>query len=117
GVRQPLTGAVRGDEVLEDRQALAVVRLDRPRDDLALGVGHQTTHTGDLTDLVPVTTGTRHDHPQDVVRLREVLPHDLVDLVGRLGPDVDELRAALLLATPAEVVLALDLLGLDLVAL
>ena len=58
GVGQTLAGTVRGDEVLEHRQALAVVRLDRARDDLALRVGHQTTHTGDLAHLHPVTTGT-----------------------------------------------------------
>src|SRR5690606_26525558 len=109
GVRQTLTGAVRRGEVLEDGQALAVVRLDRPRDDLALRVGDQTTHTGDLAHLVPVTTGTGGHHPEDVVVRREVLPHDLVDLVGRLGPDVDELGAALLLTAATEVVLALDL--------
>src|SRR2546430_9767170 len=33
--------AVRGDEVLQDGQALAEVGLDRARDDLALRVGHQ----------------------------------------------------------------------------
>jgi hypothetical protein len=41
GVGQTLPGAVRRDEVLEHGQALAEVRLDRPRDDLALGVGDQ----------------------------------------------------------------------------
>src|SRR5699024_10525967 len=35
-VREALAGTVGGDEVLEDGQALAVVRLDGARDDLAL---------------------------------------------------------------------------------
>src|SRR5690606_34101407 len=111
GVRQTLAGAVRRDEVLEDGQALAVVGLDRARDDLALRVRHETAHTGDLTDLHPVTTGTRADHPVHgvaVVRL-EVLAHDRRDLVRRLGPDLDELLTALVVRDQTAVVLLLDL--------
>ena len=59
GVGQTLTGTVAGDEVLQHRQALAEVRLDRPRDDVTLRVRHQTTHSGDLTDLHHVSAGTR----------------------------------------------------------
>ena len=70
GVGQTLAGTVRGDEVLQHGQALAEVRLDRARDDLALRVGHQTTHAGDLADLHPVTAGARGDHHVDGVRRR-----------------------------------------------
>ena len=71
GVGQTLTSTVTGDEVLEHRQALAEVRLDRARDDLALRVGHQTTHSRDLPDLHPVTASTRVDHHVDRVGLLE----------------------------------------------
>src|SRR6478609_2487284 len=111
GVRQTLAGAVRRDEVLEDGQALAVVGLDRARDDLALRVRHEAAHAGDLTDLHPVTTGTRADHAVHgvaVVRL-EVLAHDRRDLVRRLGPDLDELLTALVVRDETTVVLLLDL--------
>src|SRR5690606_17055564 len=51
GVRQTLTGTVRGAEVLQHGQALSVRRLDRTRYRLVLRVRHQSTHTGDLTHL------------------------------------------------------------------
>ena len=59
GVGQALAGAVGGDEVLQHGQALAEAGLDRPRDGLALGVGDQAPHAGDLPDLHRVTTGAR----------------------------------------------------------
>src|SRR5690606_31008280 len=91
GVGQTLTGTVRRDEVLRHRQTLAVRGDDRTRDDLTLGVVHQTTHTGDVPDLQPVTTSARRHHAVDGVVLGEVLAHRGLDLVGRLGPDLDEL--------------------------
>src|SRR5690606_17949346 len=117
GVRQTLAGAVRRDEVLEDGQALAVVGLDRARDDLALRVRHETAHTGDLTDLHPVTAGARAHHAHDGVALvaLEVLTHGRRDTVGRLRPDLDELLTALVVGDQTLVELLLDLEGPSLV--
>ena len=115
GIRQALAGAVRGDEVLQDREPLLVVGEDRACDDLALRVRHQTTHTGDLAHLHPVASGTRVHHPVDRVGRLEVLTHGLVDLVGRLGPDIDQLGIALDLGDQTEVTVLLDLRGLGLV--
>ena len=114
-VGQTLAGTVRGDEVLQHRQALAEVGLDRTRDDLALRVGHQTTHTGDLPHLHHVSAGTRVDHDVDGVGLREVALHLLGDLAGRLGPDLHQLLTALLLGDHTAQVLLLDLLRVLLV--
>src|ERR1700753_3319201 len=61
GVGQALAGAVGGDEVLHHRQPFPEAGLDRPRDGLTLGVGDQTTHTGDLPDLHHVASGTGVD--------------------------------------------------------
>ena len=58
GISQTLTSAVGSDEVLENRQALAVVRLNGLLDQLLLRVRHQTTHTSQLLNLRPVTTST-----------------------------------------------------------
>ena len=111
GVGQTLAGAVGGDEVLEHREAFTEVALDRARDDLTTRVGDETAHTGDLTHLHDVSSGTRADHHVDRVerrRLHEIL-HGLRDLVGRVGPDLDLLLTALVVGDDAALVLALDL--------
>src|SRR6478736_1416897 len=116
GIGQTLTGTVRGDEVFQHRQALAVGGLDRARDDLALRVGHQATDTRDLADLHPVTTGTAGHHAVDGVHRRQAVTHRLGDLVGCLVPDLDQFLATLVVVDQALVVLALDLRGHGLVA-
>src|SRR5262245_21814913 len=107
-VGQTLARAVGRDEVLEHGQALAEVRLDRPRDDLALRVGHQAAHAGDLADLHDVPAGTRVGHHVDRVGLAELGLHRVLDLVGRIGPDRDELLTALVVGDDALAVLGLD---------
>ncbi len=113
GVGETLAGAVRRDEVLEHRQTLAEVRLDRARDDLALRVGHQTTHTGDLADLSHVSASARVDDHVDRVGLLERRLHRLRDLDRGGVPDLDELLATLLVGDQAPLVLLLDLRGLS----
>ncbi|MCY1224074.1 hypothetical protein D9M72_362180 [compost metagenome] len=102
---------MRRDEVFQHGQALAVGGLDRTRDDLTLRVGHQATDTRDLTDLHPVTTCAGGHHAVDGVHRRQVVTHDLRDLVGRLVPDLDQFLATLVVVDQALVVLALDLGG------
>src|SRR4029079_14629002 len=85
-VGETLTGAVGRDEVLEHRQALHEVGLDRALDDLALRVCHQTAHPRQLADLVERPEGARVDHHEDRVRLVEVLLHGVRALVGLLAP-------------------------------
>ena len=97
GVDEALTGAGRGDEVLEHRQALTEVGLDRPGDHVASGVGHQAAHAGDLADLHHVPAGARAHHHVDGVELLllEDLLHRGADLVGGGRPDLHFLLAPL----------------------
>ena len=110
-VGQTLAGTVRRDEVLRHRQTLAVRGDDRTGDDLTLGVVHQASHTGDVPDLQPVATSTRRHHAVDGVVLGEVRAHRGLDLVGRLGPDLDELLATLGVGRETLLELRLDLGG------
>jgi hypothetical protein len=116
GVGQSLAGAVGRDEVLEHRQALDEVGLDRPLDDLALRVGHQAAHAGQLADLLERAARARVGHHEDRVQLVEVLDHRVGDLVGAGVPALDDGLVALLLGDQAGVVLLLDLRDLGLVA-
>src|SRR6266568_8092748 len=81
GVGQTLAGAVRGDEVLQHGQPLAEAGLDRPRDDLALRVGHEPSDRRDLPELEQVTASTRVDHLPQRVLLGQRRLHLLADLV------------------------------------
>ena len=105
-VREALAGAVGRREVLEDREPLTEVRLDRVLDDLAdptrellLRLGHQAAHPGQLTDLVTRATGARVEHHEDgveaVLRLPHALDHRIGDVVVRVRPGVDDLIVAL----------------------
>ena len=92
GVGEALAGAVGRDEVLEHRQALHEVGLDRALDDLALRIRHQAAHPGELADLLERSAGSRVGHHVDRVELVEVVLHRLGDLVG--GPVPEHPRAA-----------------------
>jgi hypothetical protein len=99
------------DEVLGDRESLAVARDDRTRDRLTLRVRHETTDTRDVAHLQPVASSAGGHHPVDVVVLRERVLHRTGDLVGGLGPDVDQLTTARGVVDETLVELALDLRG------
>ena len=113
GVGETLAGTVRGDEVLEDREAFTEVRLDRPRDDLSSWVGDEATHTGDLLHLQQVAAGTRAHHHVDRVELLRLhlFLHRVTDAGRGLAPDLDLLLTPLVVGDDAALVLALDLLG------
>src|SRR4051812_958982 len=114
-VGQALARAVGRDEVLEHRQALHEVGLDRSLDDLALRIRHQASHAGQLADLLERATGTRVGHHEDRVEDVQVLLHRLTHLVGGRRPLLDDALVALLLRDQARVVLVLDLAHLALV--
>ncbi len=115
GIGQTLTGAVRGDEVLQHVQAFAEVGGDGGFDDLARGLGHQTAHTGKLADLLFGTAraGVGHDVNRIEVAAGAVVlfhgrEHFVGNLLRNLGPDFDDLVVALAVGDGAVLILAFD---------
>ena len=117
-IGKTLTGAVRRDEVLQNGQTLAEARKNRLFDNLTARLGHQTTQTGQLTDLCLVTSGARIHHQANRVVLLlalvgvQRLEHHRTDLIGTMGPDIDHLVVAFLVGDDALLVLLLDLTDL-----
>ena len=58
GISQTFTSTVRRTEVLQYRQTFSEVRLDGSLDNLPGRLGHQTTHTSKLPNLLDTTTST-----------------------------------------------------------
>ena len=118
GVREALAGAVRGDEVLEDRQPFAEVRDDRVLDQFARRAGeallrlrHQAAHAGQLAHLLLRTAGAGIDHHvervEPVVRMLQRVEQLLRHPARRAGPDVDDLVVPFALGDEAADILAL----------
>ena len=122
GIGKTLAGTVGRDEVLEHRQTLLEVCQNWVLDNLVtafnarlLRLGHQTTHTGELTNLVLRTTGTRVEHHEYRVEALLVGSNLLHQLVGEfgidVGPDIDDLVVTLVVGDSTHVIVHLDLLG------
>ena len=91
GIRQPLTSAVRRNEIFKHGQTVSEARFNGNFDFLTLRVHHQTAHTGKLFDLVDRTAGAgiRH-HPDGVELIRfALLLKQLGYFRSRLVPLVD----------------------------
>jgi len=114
GVGETLAGAVRGDEVLEHREALAEVRGDGRLDDRAVGLGHEAAHAAELVHLRAVTAraGVHHEiHGVDFLAaliVHEGAEHDVRDGVVCLRPRIDDLVVALAVGNDAAAVLLVD---------
>ena len=72
------------DEVLVNIQAFAKVRNDRCFDNGTIRLGHQTTHTGQLTNLCSRTTSARIGHHENRIErfLIDSLALGVDDLLG-----------------------------------
>ena len=80
--RPTFAGTVGRNEVFQHGEAFAEVCLDRHLDGLTGWVSHETAHTGELTDLLVVTTGTGGGHHVDGVELIETGEQGVTDVVG-----------------------------------
>jgi hypothetical protein len=112
-IDETLTGAWRGDEELEHCEAFAVARLDGSRNHVAARVGDQPAHAGDLAHLQHVAASTRTDHHVERVELHRLERdlHRVLDLGGRLGPDLDLFLTTLPIGDDTATELLLDLVG------
>ena len=114
GISQTLTCAVRRDEVLEHGEAFAEVRRDGRLDDFAGRLGHQSAHTGELTNLLLRTAGAGVGHDVDrvhgsfLVRLLHVAEHLIGNLLGHSRPDLDDLVRTLAVGDRAVQILLLN---------
>ena len=126
-ISQTLTGTMGCDEVFEHAHTLLEVGEDRILDNLcALGtsllrLGHQTTHTSELGNLVGRTTGSGVEHHIDgiesLVSLGHVLHHRLLEVVVDVGPSINHLVVALLVSDETHTVVGTHLIDLILTLL
>ena len=127
GISQTLTGTVSRDEVLQHRHTLLEVRQNGVLNDLStlgaclLGLGHQTTHTGELTDLVLTTTGTGVEHHEygveALVGLGHLLHQNVAKVVVDMCPGIDNLVVTLVVGNETHVVVLGNLLNLGITLL
>ena len=116
GIGEALPRAVRRDEELDDRQALAEIGADGQLDDVARRLCHEAAHARELPYLVAASARARVGHHVDVVEACPValegLHHHRGQFLVRLGPDLHDSVIALFLRDVAGEVLLLD--GVDL---
>ena len=129
GISQTLTSTVSRDEVLQNIQTFAEVRSNRGLDDRAIGLGHQASHTGKLTNLGSraSSAGVSH-HVDGVKRLllnhfafcishhfgAEHIHHGLGHLLVGTRPDIHNLVVALTVGHQTRGILVLDFLNFTL---
>ena len=115
GIGKTLTGTVGRDKVLKHAQAFLKVSKNWVLDGLLttfhtrlLRLSHQTTHTGELTDLVARTTSTRvkhHVHRVEALLIgRNLLDKELGKAVVDVGPNIDHLVVTLVVGDETHVV-------------
>ena len=115
GIGKTLTGTVGRDEVLQHRQTFLEVRENRVFDDFApagpglLRLGHKSTHTAKLTNLLLGTTRSgiqHHEHRIEALAIGRKLGHHRVgQLVVSMCPDVDNLVVTLVVGDETHVVI------------
>src|SRR5699024_1308002 len=108
GIGKTLTSTVGSGEVFQNRQALTVGGLDRTRNNLTLRVCYQTTDTGNLANLQPVTASTRGDHAVNGVLLAHAGLHCCSDFVGGVVPDIDQFGTTFVIRDQTGFVLGLN---------
>ena len=96
-------------EVLQDGEALAEVRLNGELDDLAGRVRHQASDAGHLDDLLLASPGAGVGHDAHGVFLRQVAEDGLLNLSAFVLPDLHHLQVAVIVGKKTLIVEGIDL--------
>src|SRR5208282_4712409 len=114
-IGQTFTRAVSRDEVLQHGQPFAEVCRDWRLDDFAGRFRHQSTHAGELANLLFRSAGARVGHDVNrvdetfFVALLHLAEHFVRDFLGNAGPDFNDLVVTLAVGDGAVEILLLHL--------
>ena len=124
GVGKALARAVGRNEVLQHRQPFAEIRRDRSLDNFTGRFRHQSTHTGQLANLLRAAAGAGVGHHENRIKARhrnlparlighffrtQIAQHFIGDSVGDLRPNIDDFVVAFAVGDQTVLVLLLDL--------
>ena len=113
GIGQAFTSTMRRNEVFQNSQAFTEVRFDRTVNDTTGRIGHQTTHTGQLTNLLFVTAGTGVSHHGYRIELVHGGFHQFIgNLIGCFVPQVNYLTITFVIAHQTTAEEAFNLINL-----
>ena len=107
-IGQTLARPVRRDEILQHREPVAEGRANRQLDDPPRGVRHQPAHARHLPHLRDVALRpARHHQVHRAVSL-QLIRHQILHLLRRIGPHVDRRLVALLVRHQTAAVVVAD---------
>ena len=112
GIGQTFSRASRRNKVFQNVQAFTVVRANRNLNRFTGGVGDQSAHTGQLTNLVHTTTSTRVGHHEDWVVLIQVVFQGVRYFVSGFVPGFDDHLITLIIGNQTSAVLLGNLFDL-----
>ena len=113
---QTFPGTMGGTEVFQNRQAFTEVCLDRSFNDFTGWFGHQTTHAGQLADLLDTTTSTRVRHQEHGIDIpatfTDIIFHGVHHVLGdrftSIGPLVQHMVVPFLSTHQTTIVVLLE---------
>ena len=88
-IGKTLSGSIGGNKVFQYGKSLTEVCLDRHFDGFTGRVGHQTTHTADLADLVFTASRSGVSHDKQIVQGSQRIHQRVGHIVCRFIPDLD----------------------------
>ncbi len=109
-IGQTLTCSMRGHKVLQYVQSFTEIRLDRQLNGMTCGIGHQSTHTGQLLNLLIGTTRSGISHHIDVVVFIQTIQQRLGQNLVRLLPGFNNLFVTLFLGNQSALIVARNLI-------